>query len=113
MKRLNFAHAFMDFLNKGAYFLNGTCNHESQQVCYDSYFPTQSQKCTTTQMDPDKKIYKATCAGSLNLNQKIFAVIRVTTSNLTLKISHQNGSNPYNFKHRAKNILSTAYAVDL
>ena len=60
-RRLQFVYAFMKFLNKGAYYLDGTCNYESQQVCYSSYFTSQPPKCTTAEMDPNKKIYKKTC----------------------------------------------------
>ena len=60
-RRLQFVYAFMKFLNKGAYYLGGTCNYESQQVCYISYFSSQPPKCTTAEMDPNKKIYKKTC----------------------------------------------------
>merc|ERR1711990_1061551 len=65
-KRLQFEYAFMKFLNKGAYYLDGTCNHESQQVCYSSYFPSQPQRCTPAEMDPDKKIYKKICGKQLD-----------------------------------------------
>ena len=60
-KRLQFVYAFMKFLNKGAYYVNGVCNYESEQVCYSSHFPSQAQRCTTAEMDPDKKIFKKTC----------------------------------------------------
>merc|ERR1711990_433021 len=64
-KRLQFEYAFMKFLNKGAYYLDGTCNYESQQVCFSSYFASQPTRCTTAEMDPNKKIYNRICRNAV------------------------------------------------
>ena len=61
LRRRQFVYAFMKFLNKGAYYVDGTCDYESQQVCYSSYFLSQPQRYTTAKMDPKKKIYKKIC----------------------------------------------------
>ena len=73
----------MTFLNKGAYYLDGTCNYESQQVCFISYFPSQPRRCTTAKTDPDKKIYNRIC----RKYQNFYAASKIIKGRLDIPFS--------------------------
>ena len=60
-KRKEFLTAFFEFNSKSAYRINAKCKHETKQVCYGSIFTKRPERCTSTDKDTDREIFKQTC----------------------------------------------------